>query len=392
MFSNILENFSETLKQRLIQQKKNNLFRKRRMLDARHGIKVTTQKQELINFSSNDYLGLSNHPQIISAFKKAADQFGVGSSASPMISGRSYLHHKLEEKLAEKTGQAAALTFSCGYMANLALVTTLVSRTDGVFLDRLAHASLIDAAQLSMAKLHRYKHADPDSLNEVLIKSTTQKKLVLTDTIFSMDGDIAPLNALIETCNKNQAVLAVDDAHGFGVLGETGGGLLELEQQQNKAAEKPILVATFGKALGTAGAFIASEKTIIEALRQFARSYIYSTAQPPALVSATLVALTIIEKESWRREKLTHLIKHFRRGCSDLGLALLPSETAIQPLIIGDSEKALQMSQKLKQHGFLIPAIRPPTVPKNSARLRISLSATHTEDQIDKLLEALSYS
>ena len=382
-----LENFNDTLEQRLIQRRHSNLFRQRKSIDARQGVKVTTQNQSLINFSSNDYLGLSNHPQIISAFKKATDKFGVGSSASPMMGGRSHLHHELEQKLAEKTGQKAALTFSCGYMANLALVTTLVSRADGVFLDRLAHASLIDAARLSMAKLHRYKHADPDSLDQMLKKSTTKKKLVLTDTVFSMDGDTIPLNTLIATCNKNQAKLAVDDAHGFGVLGETGGGLLE----QYKVTEKPIVVATFGKALGTAGAFIAGDKTIIESLIQFGRSYIYSTAQPPALVSATLVALTIIEKESWRREKLTQLIKHFRRGCSDLGLALLPSETAIQPLIIGDSEDALHMSQQLKKHGFLITAIRPPTVPKGSARLRISLSAAHTENQIDSLLEALSH-
>ena len=381
------DSFVDRLEQKLKGRREQNLFRKRHTLASRQGSTVKIDNHELINFCSNDYLGLANHPEVVSAFKKTADQYGVGSGASSLVCGRCDLHQRLEEKLAEKTGREAALLFPSGYMANLAVATTFAGRADGVFLDRLAHASLIDAARLSNARLQRYQHVDPGSLDLVLKKSTSNEKLVLTDAVFSMDGDKAPLKELISVCNVNHAVLVVDDAHGFGVLGKTGGGLLE--EKEISVGDVPIFIATFGKALGTAGAFIAADKTIIETLIQFARTYIYTTAQPPALVGATLASLEVLESELWRREKLGVLVKRFCSGASALGLNLLSSETAIQPLMIGGSENASRISHDLFDEGFLITAIRPPTVPEGSARLRITLSATHTEEQVDRLLETL---
>ena len=385
--SSVKDNFRDKLKQNLDARKAQNLFRKRKTIALRQGPVVKIDDQVVINFCSNDYLGLANHPDVISAFKTSADQFGVGSSASSLVCGRSNLHHQLEKKLADKTGREAALVFPSGYMANLAVATTFAGRTDGVFLDRLAHASLIDAARLSGGKLHRYQHADYGALDLVLNKSSVKEKLVLTDTVFSMDGDKVPIKELIHVCKQNFAVLAVDDAHGFGVLGKNGGGLLE--EKEVSAEDVPILVATFGKALGTAGAFIAADRIIIETLIQFARTYIYTTALAPAIAGATIASLEILENESWRRETLNTLIKYFCSRAEALGLNFLPSETAIQPLMIGDSENAVRISDDLYDEGFLISAIRPPTVPKGSARLRITLTAAHTKEQIDSLLETL---
>ena len=381
------DEFRRALDKKIKARKEDNLFRKRQTIDFRQAAEVKTKGRSLINFCSNDYLGLSNHPEIVSAFKAGADKFGIGSSASSMVSGQYSLHQRLEEKIAEKTGREAALIFSSGYMANLAVVTSFAGRSDAVFFDRLAHASLVDAARLSTAKLHRYQHGDSAALNLALNKATAKTKLVLTDTVFSMDGDIAPVRKIAEVCKQNHAVLVVDDAHGFGVLGKTGGGLLEEENIQPDLA--PVLVATFGKALGTAGAFVAADKLMIETLVQFGRSYIYTTAQPPALASATLAALEVLEKEPWRRQKLHELVKRFKLGAEALGLDLLPSNTAIQPLVIGSSENALRISENLLEAGFLISAIRPPTVPEGTARLRITITAAHTEDQIDRLLESL---
>ena len=381
------DNFRHKLEKKLELRKQQNLFRKRNTLASGQGPTIKIDGHHLINFCSNDYLGLTNHQDVISAFKTSADQFGVGSGASSLVCGRSDLHQQLEEKLAEKTGREAALVFPSGYMANLAVATTFAGRTDGVFLDRQAHASLVDAARLSGARLHRYQHADHEALDLALKNSSVNEKLVLTDTVFSMDGDKAPIKELITVCKQNDAVLAVDDAHGFAVLGKSGGGLLD--EKEIPAEDVPILVATFGKALGTAGAFIAADKIIIETLIQFARTYIYTTALAPAIAGATLTSLEIVEKESWRRETLNALIKYFCSGASDLGLNILSSETAIQPLMIGDSENAVRISKKLFDEGFLISAIRPPTVPKGSARLRITLTAAHTEEQVDRLLETL---
>ncbi len=376
------------LEKKLELRKQQNLFRKRITLTSRQGPTIKINGHHLINFCSNDYLGLANHADVIFAFKTSVDEFGVGSGASSLVCGRSNLHHQLEEKLADKTGREAALVFAGGYMANLAVATTFAGREDGIFLDRLAHASLVDAARLSGGKLHRYQHADYESLDHALNNSSTNVKLVLTDAVFSMDGDIAPIKELITVCKQNDAILAVDDAHGFGVLGKNGGGLLE--EKEITAEDVPILVATFGKALGTSGAFIAADRIIIETLIQFARTYIYTTALAPAIAGATLASLEVLEKESWRIETLNALIKHFCSGARALGLNILSSETAIQPLMIGNSETAVRISNKLFDEGFLISAIRPPTVPEGSARLRITLTAAHTEEQIDRLLEKLS--
>lgn len=378
---------SNRLRQRLQNRRDSDLFRQRLKLDTRRGSIVTVDGQALINFCSNDYLGLSCEPRILSAFKAAVDKFGVGSSASPMVSGRNELHQQLELKLVEKTGYEAALIFTNGYMASLAVATTFAGVNDGIFLDRLAHASLIDASLLSPARLKRYQHADPCALQEALEAHDFDERLVFTDSIFSMDGDIAPLRELSDVCKRYQATLMVDDAHGFGVLGETGGGAIQ--ESKLAAGEVPILLATFSKALGAAGAFVAASKEFIEALVQFGRSYIYATSLAPSLIAATLVALEISEKESWRRESLTNLIRHFRYGANRLGLNLLPSETAIQPIVIGDSKAALNISKELINRGFLITAIRPPTVPSGTARLRISLTAMHTVRQVDDLLMAL---
>jgi 8-amino-7-oxononanoate synthase len=380
-------NFRNKLEKKIQLRKQQNLFRERDTLASRQGPVVEIDGHDLINFCSNDYLGLANHQDVISAFKSSADQFGVGSGASSLVCGRSDLHQRLEEKLADKTGREAALIFPSGYMANLAVATTFAGRGDAVFLDRLAHASLIDAARLSGGKLHRYQHADHEALNLALKNSPAKVKLVLTDAVFSMDGDKAPVKELITVCKQYDAVLAVDDAHGFAVLGKNGGGLLE--EKNIPAKEVPILVATFGKALGTSGAFIAADKIIIETLIQFARTYIYTTALAPAIAGATIASLDVLENESWRRETLNTLIKYFRSGASDLGLNILSSDTAIQPLMIGDSENAVRISNKLFDKGLLVSAIRPPTVPDGSSRLRITLTAAHTKDQVDHLLEVL---
>jgi len=381
-------NFRHKLEKKLQLRKQQNLFRELNTLASRQGPVVEIDGHDLINFCSNDYLGLANHPEVISAFKTSADQFGVGSGASSLVCGRSDLHQQLEERLADKTGREAALIFPSGYMANLAVATTFAGRGDGVFLDRLAHASLIDAARLSGGKLHRYQHADHEALDLALKNSAAKVKLVLTDAVFSMDGDKAPVKELITVCNQYDAVLAVDDAHGFAVLGKNGGGLLE--EKNIPAKEVPILVATFGKALGTSGAFIAADKIIIETLIQFARTYIYTTALAPAIAGATIASLDVLENESWRRETLNTLIKYFCSSANDLGLNILSSETAIQPLMIGDSENAVRISNKLFDEGLLVSAIRPPTVPEGSARLRITLTAAHTKEQVDRLLETLS--
>ena len=381
------DNFRHKLEKKLKLRKQQNLFRKRNTLASRQGPVVEIDGHDLINFCSNDYLGLANHQDVISAFKTSADQFGVGSGASSLICGRCNLHQQLEEKLADKTGREAALIFPSGYMANLAVATTFAGRTDGVFLDRLAHASLIDAARLSGGKLYRYQHASHEALEIALKNAPVTEKLVLTDSVFSMDGDKAPIKELITVCKQNDAVLAVDDAHGFAVLGKNGGGLLE--ENEIAAEDVPILVATFGKALGTSGAFIAADKIIIESLIQFARTYIYTTALAPAIAGATIASLEVLENESWRRETLNELIKHFCSGASALGLNILSSETAIQPLMIGDSENAVRISDKLVDEGILVTAIRPPTVPEGSARLRITLTAAHTKQQVDYLLATL---
>ncbi len=361
------------------------LYRQRKISDSASSPEMIISGQPCLCFCSNDYLGLANHPAIIKAFKKASDHYGVGSGAAHLINGHSRAHHALEEELADFTGRERALLFSTGYMANLGVINTLCGSGDYLYQDRLNHASLLDAGQLSGARQQRYAHLNDENLATKSLKNTP--KMIVTDAVFSMDGDIAHLPALSKVAQQHDAWLMVDDAHGLGVLGHNGAGTLA--HFGLDAEQVPILMGTFGKGFGTFGAFVAGDERLIETLIQQARSYIYTTAMPAAIVEATRCSLTILQAESWRREKLQQLISSFKAGAAQLSLPLLPSDTPIQPLLIGDSAKATAISQQLFTRGILVTAIRPPTVPAGSARLRITLSASHTEQQVEQLLAAL---
>ena len=356
------------------------------MLDSPQGPEVVVDGQQLLAFCNNDYLGLANHPQVIEAWQTGAARWGVGGGASHLVIGHSTPHHALEEALAEFTGRPRALLFSNGYMANLGAVTALVGQGDTVLEDRLNHASLLDAGLLSGARFNRYLHNDPASLANRLAKACGNT-LVVTDGVFSMDGDVADLPALAREAKANDAWLMVDDAHGFGTLGVNGGGIVE--HFGLSVAQVPVLMGTLGKAFGTSGAFVAGSEELIESLIQFARPYIYTTSQPPALACATLKSLELVRTEHWRREHLNTLINQFRRGAEQIGLQLMDSFTPIQPILMGDSARALRLSKRLRECGVLVTAIRPPTVPAGSARLRVTLSAAHTEAQVQLLLSVL---
>ncbi|MGD0959197.1 MAG: 8-amino-7-oxononanoate synthase [Methylomonas sp.] len=371
----------------LEQIKRQNLYRKRLVNDAAQGTLLHVDGGRLLNFCSNDYLGLANHPAIRAAFKQAADKYGVGGGAAHLVCGHTSAHHALEEELADFTGRDRALLFSTGYMANLGVISALLSRGDYLFADRLNHASLLDGALLAHARLQRYPHADVTTLKSRLADCKARAMLV-SDGVFSMDGDLAPLPALAELAAEYQTGLLIDDAHGFGVLGAHGGGIVEHFGLSMR--EAPILLGTLGKAFGTFGAFVAGSNDLIEMLIQKARTYIYTTAAPAAIAEASRVSLQLIRAESWRREKLLHLISRFRQGAQQLGLPILASGTPIQPLLIGGSRRAIAVSSQMQTEGFLITAIRPPTVPDGTARLRITFSANHEDHQIDALLEALA--
>ncbi len=366
------------------------LYRHTRTADSPQQPHMVIDGKPMLVFCSNDYLGLANHPDIISAFRQAANEYGVGSGAAHLVSGHSRPHQQLEEALAEFTGRERALLFSTGYMANLGVANALLSnRNDTVYADRLNHASLVDAGLLSGAKMVRYPHNDIANLGKRLLATDAGDitRLILTDGVFSMDGDVAPVQKLATIAREHNTWLMVDDAHGIGVLGKTGAGLLEAEDLNQNDVH--ILMGTLGKALGTAGAFVASSNDLIEYLIQTARTWIYTTAQPPAIAAATLASLKLVQSEHWRREHLQALIKQFREGATQLGLPLMPSGTPIQPILIGSSEQAVNLSQKLAENGIWVTAIRPPTVPVGTARLRVTLSAAHTAEDVDKLLSAL---
>ena len=375
------------LSARLAERHTAHLYRQRPLLDSPQGPEVVVDGQRLLAFCSNDYLGLANHPQVIEAMRAGAQKWGVGGGASHLVIGHSTPHHELEEALADFTGRPRALLFSTGYMANLAAVTALVGRGDTVLEDRINHASLLDAGLLSGARFSRYLHNDAASLASRLEKAAGNT-LVVTDGVFSMDGDLVDLPALCAAAKARQAWVMVDDAHGFGPLGATGAGIVEhfglgLEDVQ-------VLVGTLGKAFGTAGAFVAGSDELIETLIQFARPYIYTTSQPPAVACATLKSLELLRTEHWRREHLNKLIARFRQAAAEIGLTLMDSPTPIQPILVGDSQRALQLAAMLRQRGLLVGAIRPPTVPAGSARLRVTLSAAHSDAQLERLLQALA--
>ncbi|MBD3610031.1 MAG: 8-amino-7-oxononanoate synthase [Gammaproteobacteria bacterium] len=376
------------LKQALEARRQQHLYRQRRVIAGPQQPHARIDGQEVLSFCSNDYLGLANHPRVIQAFQQAANDYGVGSGAAHLVNGHSHVHHQLEEELAAFVGRPRALLFSTGYMANIGTVNALLGRGDHVFEDRLNHASLIDAGLISQASFQRYNHADLAALANRLKKAgDSGDKLIVADAVFSMDGDLAPLPQMAQLAQEHNSWLMVDDAHGFGVLGEHGQGSLEhfgLNLQQ-----VPILIGTLGKAMGTAGAFVAGDEDLIEYLINEARIYISTTAMPPAVAEATRTSLQLVSEESWRRAHVLALVARFRSGAQQLGLNIMPSITPIQPLLVGEADTAISASEALLQQGILVSAIRPPTVPKATARLRITFSAAHSEEDVDRLLTVL---
>ena len=362
------------------------LLRSRRTLETPQSPHITVDGKPYLAFCSNDYLGLANHPQLIAALQQGAQQWGVGSGAAHLVSGHFGAHHRLEEQLAAFVGKPAALLFSTGYMANLGVVQALVGKGDTVFADKLNHVSLNDAMLLSRAEMRRYRHGDMAQLAQLLQQPTSGRKLVITDAVFSMDGDIAPLRELLALCERHDAWLYVDDAHGFGVLGEQGRGSLAYF---GLAASRIIYMATLGKAAGVFGAFVAAERVVIDTLVNHAHSYVYTTATPPALSAALSQGLELIAQGGERRMQLARLVAQLRHGLAGLPWSLMPSATAIQPLMVGDNQQALQLSEGLRERGIWVAAIRPPTVPQGTARLRITLSAAHSEADVDRLIGAL---
>jgi 8-amino-7-oxononanoate synthase len=372
--------------QNLQQLKTQGSFRHRRVLQSPQGVHVKVDGKAYLSFCSNDYLGLADHARLIKAAREGAELWGIGAGASHLVCGHHAAHEALEDALAKFVGFPRALTFSTGYMANLGAVTALMRRGDTIFADRLNHASLNDAALLSRADFKRYPHHDIAALEGLLAQSQSKRKLILTDSVFSMDGDIAPVPALLELCEQYDSWLLLDDAHGFGVLGREGRGALS-----HFALRSPrvVYMATLGKAAGVFGAFVAGEDEVIETLVQCARSYIYTTATPPMLAHTLLESLDLIRAEEWRRIRLTGLIRQLKSSLRLRAFRLLPSDTAIQPLIIGGNDEAMNASARLAEKGILVPAIRPPSVPQGQARLRISLSAGHSGEDVDRLVSAV---
>ena len=350
--------------------------------------RVIVDGHALVDFSSNDYLGLAAHPALATAMAECAARCGAGSGASHLISGHGHEHAALEEELAAFLGRPRALLFSTGYMANLGAVTALAGRGESVLLDRLSHASLIDAGLLSGARFRRYPHCDAEGARRLLVEATPQATVLATDGVFSMDGDIAPIAALSEAARAHDAWLIVDDAHGVGVLGPNGRGALELAGLD--CEQVPVLVGTLGKAFGSFGAFVAGSDALIELLIQRARSYVYTTALPQPVAAATRAALRLAREESWRRERVSALTARFRAAAQQAGVPLADSVTPIQPIPLGSAQAALAAQQALRDDGFWVVAIRSPTVPAGAERLRITLTAGHQESQVDALVAALS--
>lgn len=365
------------------------LRRRRRVVEpGSRPARLRVDRRELVDFSSNDYLGLARDPRLAEAMAESARRDGTGSGASHLVTGHRAAHHALEERLAAWCGRERALLFSTGYMANLGLASALVGPGDRVLEDRLNHASLLDAGLLSRARFARYAHADCEALERRLARPASGRTLVLTDGVFSMDGDIAPLAGLAAACRRRGALLAVDDAHGLGVIGDSGRGSLECHQLTQQ--DVPLLVGTLGKAFGSFGAFVAGPAVLIDWLIQRARTYVYTTALPPPVAATTLTALDLVEREPWRRERCLALTQRFRAGAQRSGLALAPSVTPIQPVIVGEAGATLAASEALLARGFLVVAIRPPTVAVGSARLRVTLSAAQDEADVDGLVAALA--
>jgi 8-amino-7-oxononanoate synthase len=370
------------------------LRRIRRVVTPMQGAYMHVDGETLLAFCSNDYLGLSHHPALIAAACATAQTAGVGAGASPLVSGHSLENDALERELAAFVGLPKALYFYAGYATNMGIVPALVGSGDAIFSDTLNHACLIDGARLSKARIHRYAHQNLAELERLLAQSDAKRKLVMSDAVFSMDGAIADIAALHAVCERYDALLLLDDAHGFGVLGESGAGSLALAGFTGSHAKSRILyMATLGKAAGVAGAFVAGDAVLIEWLMQSTRSYVFATAAPAMLAASIRASIRVMQQEPWRHGHLQSLIARFKTGIQAIALpkhgSLLPSNTPIQPLIIGSNEAALAVMAGLRKRGIWVPAIRPPTVPEGTARLRIALSCQHTEADVDKLLDAL---
>jgi 8-amino-7-oxononanoate synthase len=362
------------------------LQRQRRLLQSPQSANIVADGKSLLSFASNDYLGLANHPALVAAFQDAVMEAGVGGGASHLITGHHQFHQQAEQSLADFIGLPAGLLFSTGYMANMGIIAALMGRDDEIFADKLNHASLNDAALLSRATLHRYAHQDLSRLEKLLKQSTAQRKLIVVDAVFSMDGDIAPVPELLALCEQYDAYLLLDDAHGFGVLGQQGRGVLDHFKVQSP---RIIYMATLGKAAGVVGAFVSADATIIDYLIQSAKTYIYTTASPPALAAALVKAVEVMRTDAARHQHLHALIDLFQSKLTLKKWQLMPSATAIQPVVVGSNQTALKLSQFLLARDILVPAIRPPTVPKDTARLRVSISAAHSTDDIHQLINAL---
>lgn len=382
-----MERNDKKIKEWLKERQELFLYRSPKVVSSPQQPKMVIDNKEVLSFCSNDYLGLANHPRVKKAFISAVSHYGVGSGAAHLVNGHTQEHQLLEQELAEFTGRESALLFSTGYMANLGVVSAIMNRGDAIFSDRLNHASLIDAALLSGAKLVRYSHNDTDILQKKLSANKASNKMVLTDSVFSMDGDLANIPELVKLSQQHNAWLMLDDAHGFGVLGKSGAGVVEeFSVNQNDA---PLLMATLGKAVGTSGAFIAGSYDHIEYLKQSARTWIYTTAMPPAIAAASRESLKLIKSDNWRRERLMELIGFFKQEAKERGIHVLPSNTPIQPILVGSSRSVLAISENLFKVGILVTAIRPPTVPNNTARLRVTISANHEKKDVRLLLDKL---
>jgi len=377
--------FSE-LQRDLDERAAQGLLRLRRTLDSTQSSHCAMDGKSYLAFCSNDYLGLANHPQLIAALQQGAEQWGVGAGAAHLVSGHFAPHQQFENEFAAFIGKPAALLFSTGYMANLGAVQALAGKGDTIYADKLNHASLNDAILLARAEFKRYRHGDMEQLAQLLKKNGSGRKLIITDAVFSMDGDIALLPELLALCEQYDAWLLVDDAHGFGVLGERGSGSVA---HFGLDSPRIIYMATLGKAAGVFGAIVAAEQVVIDTLINHARSYVYTTAAPPALACALSQSLRLIAQGNALRAQLQQLIVQLRSGLSNLPWQLMPSNTAIQPLLVGDNQKALQLSEGLRVRSVWVPAIRPPTVPQGTARLRITLSAAHSEADVSQLIGAL---
>ncbi|WP_181136801.1 8-amino-7-oxononanoate synthase [Vibrio hyugaensis] len=373
--------FKSRIESALAERKTQGLNRSMNVVFAGNQSVLEHEGRRYINFSSNDYLGLANDQALVRAWQQGLSVYGSGSGASPMVTGFSAAHSNLESALTEWLGYERAILFGSGFSANQALLFTLLEKSDVLIQDRLNHASLMEAGALSPAKMKRFKHNDIEHLSSLI--SGEDNNLVVTEGVFSMDGDCAPLANIAEVTGNYDAWLAVDDAHGIGVLGESGGGSCEL------AMVKPeVLIVTFGKAFGMSGAAILCDHATGDFLTQFARHHVYSTAMPPAQAYALTHAVSMVQEQSWRREKLTELSEVYRDSFNDLD-GFVETQTSIKPFMIGESELALQVASACRQNGIWVSAIRPPTVPKGTSRLRITLTANHTKEQIQTLSMAL---